>query len=124
MPLVGGDLCPIAIDVVEKFQIVGEDPIAAEDIDEPEVEVPVPVPEEEFDSPLHYVDQKEEGPTDADMHPIIEKGEHHDEDEEEYGVYPGDFHDEYHFDDTELYFERVIPEKHEHNLEDDYEQEY
>jgi hypothetical protein len=25
MPLVGGDLCPIAIDVVEKFKIVGED---------------------------------------------------------------------------------------------------
>ena len=25
MPLVGDDLCPIAIDVVEKFQVVGDD---------------------------------------------------------------------------------------------------
>ena len=48
MPLVGGDLCPIAIDVVEKFQIVGDDPTLTEDIDEPEVPV-----EEEFDSEMH-----------------------------------------------------------------------
>ena len=53
MPLVGGDLCPIAIDVVEKFQIVGEDPTLTADIDEQEAL------EEEFDTPLHYVDRKE-----------------------------------------------------------------
>ena len=50
MPLVGGDLCPIAIDVVEKFQIVGDDP---KQTDEPEA------PEEDLESELHYVDQKE-----------------------------------------------------------------
>ena len=44
MPLVGGDLCPIAIDVVEKFQIVGDDPKPTE---EPEKL------KEEIDSPSH-----------------------------------------------------------------------
>ena len=61
MPLVGGDLCPIAIDVVEKFQIVGDDPKST---DEPEAGEPA----EEFETELHYVDQKEEGPTEAEMH--------------------------------------------------------
>ena len=46
-------------------------------------------------------------------------------DKEEYGVYPGDFNDEYQFDVPELDFERVVPEKHEHEWEDDdYESEY
>ena len=45
MPLVGDDLCPIAIDVVEK---------EIEEL-EPELEMV----EEEYDSPLHYIDHKE-----------------------------------------------------------------
>ena len=83
MPLVGGDMCPIAIDVVEKFQIVGED------VKEPLHEEVA----EEFDSPLHYVDHKELNPLEEEAediliehrddddlledHPIVEKGEHH-----------------------------------------------
>ena len=47
MPLVGDDLCPIAIDVVEK---------ETEELEpEPELEMV----EEEYDSPLHYIDHKE-----------------------------------------------------------------
>ena len=47
MPLVGDDLCPIAIDVVEKE--------TEEVVPEPELEMV----EEEYDSPLHYIDHKE-----------------------------------------------------------------
>ena len=121
MPLVGGDLCPIAIDVVEKFQIVGEDATH---------EAPL-IPEED-DSPMHHMDHKEIAPeleeaslheedVTPEDHPIIEKGEHHEvvEDEEEhYGVYPGEFHDEYHFDDADFEDQEpmhFIPIKGEHH---------
>lgn len=56
MPLVGGDMCPIAIDVVEKFQIISE---------------PAAIDEE---SPLHYIGNHKEIGEDL---PIIEKTEHH-----------------------------------------------
>ena len=35
MPLVGGDMCPIAIDVVEKFQIIAEPEPAVVDVESP-----------------------------------------------------------------------------------------
>lgn len=141
MPLVGGDLCPIAIDVVEKFQIVGgEEAHALEehhDIDHDD---------DEYDSPLHYIDHKEVAPeleeetslpeedVTPEDHPIVEKGEHgyvHDDEdlEEHYGVYPGEYHDDYHIADAEDFEpEHYIPVKHEHHqderfwdLEEDYE---
>ena len=90
MPLVGGDLCPIAIDEVQKSE------------------------DDEYDSPLHYIDHKEQGfeeeadedhenemfetATDED-HPIIEKGEHNDE-------------------EHSLGDERFIPEKGEHHIKE------
>lgn len=52
MPLVGGDLCPIAIDVVE--------PAVTEHHEEKE-QLAEHHLEEEYDSPLHYVGHKEHG---------------------------------------------------------------
>jgi len=130
MPLVGGDLCPIAIDIIEKFE-------------QPEEEL-----EEEYDSPLHYVDHKEifpdeekfedrwdEGEEEREAneiiesddeiieededHPIIEKGEHHkegiEEDEEHFIPEKGehDYNDEEHVD-----AEHLIPQKGEHHESD------
>ena len=76
MPLVNGDMCPIAVDVVEPIYVVPENP-------------------DEFDSPLHFVDHKELSPTEEERahhedghesdedHPIVEKGEHHADDHHE-----------------------------------------
>ena len=100
MPLVGGDMCPIAIDVVEKFQIISE-PAAAEE-----------------ESPLHYIgDHKESG---EDL-PIIEKYEHHEEDifDNVYDhVIPikGEHHDLEH--DEYENPDHIIPEKTEHQTHD------
>ena len=60
MPLVGGDLCPIAIDVVETFTIV--DPAEQQE----------KVEKEEEPSTLFKYGEYQ----DTD-HPIIEKSEHH-----------------------------------------------
>ena len=116
MPLVNGDMCPIAVDVVEPIYVVPE--------------------ESEFDSPLHFVDHKELSPAEEERahheddhesdedHPIVEKGEHHDE--AEYGVYGGEFHDEFHFEEPSHF----IPIKSEHGVDEeesrfwDFEQDY
>lgn len=93
MPLVNGGLCPIAIDVVEKFQELEQEEIA---VLEMEVETQVDADEDELDSPLHFVDHKEETFEDVEDHPIIEKTEQYvDEDD---------------YEDAE----HLIPEKREH----------
>ena len=82
MPLVGGDMCPIAIDVVEKFKIVSDEdlPVVHEEALPVHHEVPVAVPvvhepelvHEEYDSPLHYVDHKEPAPVEEEHEKIVE----------------------------------------------------
>ena len=110
MPLVSGDLCPIAIDVIEKF----------EEEEEKELEE---VPEEEYDSPLHYIDHKEMGP-DADKeeereeNEILESGDEIEEDEDHPIIEKGGPHaEEIEIEDDE---EHYIPEKGEHHFEEEY----
>ena len=87
-------MCPIAIDVVEKFQIITQ-PIGVE-----------------YDSPMHYIDHKEPG---EDL-PIIEKSEYH-HSEEHPSLAPESDHDTL-VEESES--EHVIPVKHEHgHLDDD-----
>ena len=104
MPLVGGDMCPIAIDVVEKFQVVGD--IDAEYVDLPEDAEEAQYEEEHFETPLHHVDYEELYPEaeederyyeeDEDDRPMIEKREHHydehfeDLEDDEYNEYEED----------------------------------
>lgn len=104
MPLVGGDLCPIAIDVVEKFQIVSDDhpAVVGEDVHGMGI-----VPDVEME------------------HPIMEKGEHHDvagddyEDAEHVIPVKGEHHETFEqFQDLEEEYddaEHFIPEKGEHH---------
>lgn len=81
--------------------------------------------EEEYDSPLHYVDHKEQGPITAEEdaedneilesydedHPTIEKGEHHIEEEQDFDNESGD--------DFDVDEEHYIPEKGEHHFEEE-----
>ena len=103
MPLVGGDMCPIAIDVVEKFQIIAPEPELVE-----------------YDSPLHYIkDHKELG---EDL-PIIEKAEHHeaamfDDDLHEYDHVIPEKHEHHIMEDEYESPDHYIPEKTEHDTGD------
>ena len=85
-------MCPIAIDVVEKFQIISEPEVA-------ETEFAEPTEAEALEAPLHptkeyhveedllpQIEQHEEIYEDADFsdHVIPVKGEHHDIIDDEY----------------------------------------
>jgi len=74
MPLVGGDLCPIAIDVVEKFKIVADEEVRS--LAGHEIDLEQEIDFEDFDQEHEHESEEE------DVHPIIEKGEHHDLEEE------------------------------------------
>lgn len=110
MPLVNGDLCPIAIDVVDKLQELDDRSFERYEDDQEEIfEGEEEEEEAEMDSPLHFVDHKEESfdddynvedsdedhlimektefPVDED-HPIIEKTEY--PVDEEYEIEDGD----------------------------------
>ena len=55
MPLVGGDMCPIALDVIEEQDVT---PILEER--EVEHDEEIEEMEEDYDSPMHHMDHKEE----------------------------------------------------------------
>ena len=88
MPLVGGDLCPIAIDVVETFQIVDEGNYHEEGfraIDKPSEEEQIDRQTEYQDEPKQvYYEEEQQENQEAPIQqkktheypPIIEKGEH------------------------------------------------
>lgn len=110
MPLVSGDMCPIAVDVVQQVSLPKDTPAPAPKVDQG---ASVAVPEEEIED-----------------HPIVEKSEHHElmedeefySDEDEHGHFeveePLDFHFDrvdYHDDDFYDDPDRIIPMKHEHH---------
>ena len=104
-PLVGD----LVGDLVAKLPV---DPRTHEHIEEAYAEAVLPV-----DARTHEHIEEEHD----ESHPIIEKGEHHEQHEHphevaEYGVYPEEFNDNYHFDDEAGFDEmdHVIPEKREH----------
>ena len=105
MPLVGGDMCPIAIDVVEKFQIIAE-PAAVEAesplhsiVDDEELAYEDIPKIEQYEDPGAHI--YEDDYSDFSDHVIPVKGEHHEL-----------VDDEYH------QAEHIIPEKGEHSHHD------
>ena len=130
MPLVNGDMCPIAIDVVAPPQPAK--PTDLEDVPEDLLLKPSEqkkVPEEEIEDEGGVVDEHETI-IDADEeeylrdHAVMHKDEHFEDEEHiryvDEGAYGGGDEDEEFFDLEE---ERFIPEKHEHSLDDEEEDE-
>ena len=123
MPLVGNDLCPIAIDVIEQPELLEE---AHEDIAEAA---------SDYDSPLHYIDHKEQGfedtlveeelneiidqmdLTEDEKRQIMEKGDQHVDYDKLLAEAEGNNEKEIEEDEEEDHF---IPTKGEHNLDDDH----
>ena len=121
MPLVGGDLCPIAIDVVEQFQIVDQKALKAAqgDLDSLQEADKDQKKDQKKDEKKDEKEDKDEDP------PIIEKGEHHHQSQQEDGIPEEELENEiYDSDINELYDEdedqidHIISEKSEHQEEE------